>query len=271
LARIAGIIISADPDLVALQELDQGNFRSGIDLFQLDQLAAMTGMQGYFGKTIDFAGGEYGNGVLVAPDIAISNVVNHPMPNPAGTEARGVIAANLSYAGVAMRQNFSFFATHFDHASGTNRIAQAAFINSLVAGSTSPAILAGDLNATPSGTTIQNLLTQWSDTTDLVNSGINRGSQIDYIFDRSSSQWTVVTSGRFIINAATNVASDHYPLLSVLQLYEVVPEPDTLPTLLISIVAMALRSHRQTHVANQCAVKQSFRQSSAGPRGLAAP
>jgi endonuclease/exonuclease/phosphatase family metal-dependent hydrolase len=248
LGRIAGVINAADPDLVALQELDQGNARSGIELFQLNQLAAMTGMQGYFGKTINFSGGEYGNGILVAPDITIASVVNHPLPNPANTEARAVIEARLSFAGDFATQQFSFLATHFDNASGTNRIAQAGYVNSLIAGSTKPAILAGDFNANPSGTTIQNLMTQWSDTTDLADSGRPRSSQIDFIFDRTISQWTVVSRGRFIINATTSVASDHYPLLSVLKLNEPVPEPST--AILVAAVGIcALLGWRSEHMA----------------------
>ncbi len=247
LGRIGGIINAADPDVVALQELDHGNSRSGVTVFQLNELATITGMQGYFGKTINFSGGEYGNGILVARDITIASIVNHQMPNPANTEARGVIEANLSFAGAISTREFSFFATHFDHASGTNRIAQAAYINSLVVGSTKPAILAGDLNANPSGTTIQSIMAQWSDTTDLVNTGENRATQIDYIFDRSSAQWTVVSPGRFIVNATTNVASDHYPLLSVLKLIESVPEPSTFSILLLGMVTMWVFRRRKSH------------------------
>src|SRR5688572_27405034 len=67
LDRIAGVIRAANPDIVALQELDQGNSRSGFDVFQLNRLAELTSLDGYFGKTINYMGGEYGNGVLINP------------------------------------------------------------------------------------------------------------------------------------------------------------------------------------------------------------
>jgi hypothetical protein len=35
---------------------------------------------------------------------------------------------------------------------------------------------------------------------------------------RNAEQWSVVEPGRFIVNPATQVASDHYPLLAVLEL-----------------------------------------------------
>jgi endonuclease/exonuclease/phosphatase family metal-dependent hydrolase len=237
LNRIASTIITANPDLVALQELDQGNTRSGVSVFELNQLASLTGMQGYFGKTINFAGGDYGNGILVRSDITIGTVVNHPMPSPAGFEARAVIEANLSFAGPSSTQEFTFFATHFDNSSETNRNAQAAYVNGLVAGSTKPAILAGDLNSRPSSPPFQSILGQWSDTTDLVNSGENRNSQIDYVLDRSSGQWNVITAGHFIVNATTQVASDHFPILSAIELSEV-PEPASLSMLLVGTAAM---------------------------------
>jgi endonuclease/exonuclease/phosphatase family metal-dependent hydrolase len=241
LNRIASTIITANPDLVALQELDQGNTRSGVSVFELNQLASLTGMQGYFGKTINFASGEYGNGILVRSDITIGTIVNHPMPSPAGFEARAVIEASLSFAGLNSTQEFTFFATHFDNSSETNRNAQAAYVNGLVAGSAKPAILAGDLNSRPSSPPFQSILGQWSDTTDLVNSGENRNSQIDYVLDRSSGQWNVITTGDFIVNATTQVASDHFPLLGVIELSESVPEPTSLSMLLIGAAGMPAR------------------------------
>jgi endonuclease/exonuclease/phosphatase family metal-dependent hydrolase len=227
LARIGEIVKSQKPDLVALQELDQGNSRSGTSVFQLDALAAMTGMQGYFGKTINFAGGQYGNGILVAPDIGITNIVNHPMPSPSGGEARAVIEANLFFAEGDATREFSFFATHFDHNNAANRDAQTAHVNSLVSSSKKPAILAGDLNTRTNSSTYQTIVSQWTDTTDLINSGVSRSTQIDYILNRSSDQWNVVVPGKFVVNLTTFSASDHYPLITVMRLKAPVPEPAT--------------------------------------------
>ncbi len=248
LERIASIISSANPDIVALQELDHGNSRSGLDVFQLDRLAELTGLQGYFGKTISFAGGEYGNGVLVSPSIAITRAINHPLPSPAGGEARAAIELGLSFADMGITTDITFFATHFHHTNNdTNRFAQAGFVNNLMANATTPALLAGDLNARPWERTMQRMLEQWTDTTDLVNSGISRTSQIDYALFRHEDQWDVIEAGHFIVNPTTAVASDHYPLLTVV---EVVPEPSTLTllgsTVLIGAATWLVQRRRET-------------------------
>ena len=63
LPRIADVIKLASPDLVALQEVDQGTARaSGVD--QPAELARLTGMKVVFGRNIDFQGGGYGTAVL---------------------------------------------------------------------------------------------------------------------------------------------------------------------------------------------------------------
>ena len=64
LARIAGVIKSADVDVVALQEVDVKTRRSGVESDQLKELAKLTGMHGVFAKARDFDGGEYGQAVL---------------------------------------------------------------------------------------------------------------------------------------------------------------------------------------------------------------
>ena len=63
LPRLAGIMTSADPDLIALQEVDQGTERAG-GVDQVAELGRLTGMRPVFGKAMDFQGGAYGVGVL---------------------------------------------------------------------------------------------------------------------------------------------------------------------------------------------------------------
>jgi endonuclease/exonuclease/phosphatase family metal-dependent hydrolase len=215
--RIASIINAAKPDIVALQELDQGNSRSGANVFQLNKLAELTAMQGYFGKTINYMGGAYGNGILAAPWLQIVGVQNHALPSPGGGEARRVIEMGLSFDADPRTAEFTFFATHLDASNQANRDAQSTFINGLVAGATTPSILAGDMNSRPSTTSYAILDREWTDATNVANPGISRSSQIDYVFYRGS-EWRVEQAGRFIVNATTQVASDHYPLLTVINL-----------------------------------------------------
>src|SRR5262249_35031817 len=54
--RIAKVLNDQKPDIVALEEVDQGTKRaSGVD--QPAELAKLTGMKAYFGHNIDFDGG----------------------------------------------------------------------------------------------------------------------------------------------------------------------------------------------------------------------
>ena len=63
LDAVAKVINSLKPDLVALQEVDNKTTRAkGLDLTA--ELSQRTGMQGVFGKAMDFAGGGYGEAVL---------------------------------------------------------------------------------------------------------------------------------------------------------------------------------------------------------------
>src|SRR4029079_10643504 len=63
LERIATVIRAANPDVVALQELDSGVPRTN-GAFQAEELARLTKMQGVFGPAMDYEGGKYGDAVL---------------------------------------------------------------------------------------------------------------------------------------------------------------------------------------------------------------
>jgi endonuclease/exonuclease/phosphatase family metal-dependent hydrolase len=219
LSRIADVILSANADIVSLQEVDHGVPRSG-SVEQMNRLAELTGMTGYFGKARNLDGGAYGNGVLVKPGIDVVSVVNRALPNPDDVEPRALLELNLSVDANPTTAEFKFFATHLMHDSGAGRTASVNYINDLVSTSTAPSILAGDMNIRPDYTAYGLLQEEWSDVTNINNSGKNRDNQIDYIFVRSSDQWNVVTRSQFIVNATTNVASDHHPLLAVVELGE---------------------------------------------------
>ena len=222
LSRIASVISAANPDIVSLQEVDNGVPRSN-SVDQVARLAELTGMQSYFGKARNLNGGSYGNGVLIRSGIDIVTTQDFALPNPDATEPRAVAQLGLSLDSNPATAEFNFFATHFAHDSPSGRQDSAAYINNLVASSSTPSILAGDMNFNPGSTAFNIIDNQWLDATNINNSGKNRANQIDYVFYRSSSQWDVTTAGQFIVNATTNVASDHHPLLAVLELTNVWP------------------------------------------------
>lgn len=237
LARLANVINAANPDLVALQELDQGNERSGMGVFQLDQLAQLTGMQGFFGKTIDYRGGAYGNGVLVRSDLHVTGVVTRPMPSPADGEGRGLMEVGVSFDG-GQAPDFKFYATHLSagDTEESSRMAQAALINSLVETSDAPALVGGDFNARPLSPVMQRIGQQWKDSTAQA-----AGSQIDYVWYRGVGSWNVVEAGIFLVNPTTRIASDHFPYLTVV---EFVPEPSAMAMVgSCAGLIVVLRSH----------------------------
>jgi endonuclease/exonuclease/phosphatase family metal-dependent hydrolase len=222
LSRIASVIADANPDIVSLQEVDNGVPRTG-DVDQVARLAQLTGMQSYFAKARNLNGGAYGNGILIRQGIDIVSNQNFALPNPDNTEPRVVAQLGLSFDSNPATAEFNFFATHLAHDSPAGRQQSATFINGLVSSSTVPSILAGDMNFNPGSTAFNIMDNQWIDATNVANSGKNRANQIDYVFYRQSPQWTVTTGGQFILNATTNVASDHDPLLAVLDLKSVWP------------------------------------------------
>src|ERR1700731_1570832 len=63
LSRLARVMKSVQPDVIALQEVDQGTERSG-GVDQLAELERLTNMHAEFGKAMDYSGGGYGVAVL---------------------------------------------------------------------------------------------------------------------------------------------------------------------------------------------------------------
>ena len=216
LDRIAKVIQSAKPDLVALQEVDQATKRSS-QVDQLARLAELTGLHPAYGKAMDFQGGGYGVGLLSRWPIKVTRT--HPLPAGEGTEPRVVLESiiPLSENGPSIR----FLVTHVDHRSDpTARTAQIAKIRELFPLKTTdehPAILAGDLNATPESEVIRSLCADWTDSAAgqpfLTCPADSAKVKIDYILFRPATAWRVVET------RALNepVASDHLPVLTVFE------------------------------------------------------
>jgi endonuclease/exonuclease/phosphatase family metal-dependent hydrolase len=213
LQRIAGVIRSVDPDLVALQEVDQRVERTnGID--QPAELARLTGMHVAFGGNIKLQGGDYGNAVLSR--WAIEATTNHLLPCLDGGEQRGVLEVKVALPGV--RSPLHFLATHLDHRpDGKERLSSAKKINSLGAREAeSPAILAGDLNDVLDSAALVELRKSWHTTNDkpLPTIPVSRPlRQIDFVLVRPAARWRVVET-RVLEEA---VASDHRAVLAVIE------------------------------------------------------
>lgn len=214
--RIARIILSANADIVALQEVDQKATRSE-NVDQPAELARLTKMNVVFGANIPLQGGHYGNAVLTR--LPIIEHKNHLLPNVDNGEQRGVLVAQLEVTKI--RQPLVIFATHLDHRrDNRERVASVEAINKLAAEYDSKAmLLAGDLNDVPDSKTLSDLGREWKRTNEKPIPTIPVATptrQIDYALYRPAQRWKVVET-RVLEEA---VASDHRPILAVLELME---------------------------------------------------
>jgi endonuclease/exonuclease/phosphatase family metal-dependent hydrolase len=214
LDRIARVIRSAEPDLVALQEVDRRATRTkSVD--QPAELSRLTGLAVTFGPNIPLQGGDYGNAVLSRWPIARS--VNHRLPNVDAGEQRGVLEVHVTASGFA--EPIVLWATHFDHrGNDAERRASAAAIEALVGQQPAvPTLLAGDLNDVPASPTLTALSVQWTRSNPAVIPTIPAAKpsrQIDYVLFRPVDRWRAVETR--VLDEA--VASDHRPVLAVLDL-----------------------------------------------------
>ena len=211
LDKIASVIKDVNPDLVALQEVDfKTNRARKYDL--ATELGWRTKMAPLFGIAMPFDGGGYGEGILSKMPIVASK--NVPLPHSPGNEPRAALQVLLE---MESGDTISFIGTHLEHQQkSTDRINQVNKINTVFADGKYPAILAGDLNATPESEPIMILKKYWIDSfgdkPEPTYSSNNPQKKIDYIMFRPAEKWEVIEN-RVICDT---VASDHCAVLSVL-------------------------------------------------------
>lgn len=223
LERIAGVINGVRPDLVSLQEVDRNTQRNG----RVDQpavLSKLTGMKVVFERNIDFEGGQYGNAVLSRFPIVESK--NHHLPCLNDGEQRGALVVKVEVG--QAKAPLIFVATHLDHRrDDAERLKSAEYINDLAVAWKHPAILAGDLNATPESEVLKVFVKQWQRANREVMPTVPVAKprvQIDYVLVRSpgtegqtppdASQWKVLHVE--VLDEA--VASDHRAIFAELEL-----------------------------------------------------
>ena len=216
LDAIARVIIDADPDLVALQEVDfQTNRARKYDL--VTELGLRTRMAPLFGKAMDFDDGQYGEGIL--SKYTFVSARNIPLPYSPGNEPR---AALEIVTVLPSGDTIAFIGTHLDHLRDpVDRIAQARRINEVFSKNQYPSILAGDLNAVPGSEPIQILEKLWWPTYDRHNvdptfPSSNPMKKIDYVMVYPKQRWQVLDTQ--VIQ--DDIASDHCGYLVTLQLLD---------------------------------------------------
>ena len=212
LERIAQAIKSASPDIVSLQEVDNKVGRSK-NVDQAKELGRLMDMHYVFGRSIDLGGGQYGNAVLTK--LPVQNSETIPLP---GKEKRSALCVTLKTSDKDSAGTFVFIATHFDLETKM-QIASVPLIDKLFdVDKGLPAILAGDLNAGPQSPTIITFEKNWTNATS--KKGLSTfpaqtpNHQVDYILYRPLLGCKVLETR--VLDEA--VASDHRPILAVLQL-----------------------------------------------------
>jgi endonuclease/exonuclease/phosphatase family metal-dependent hydrolase len=210
LERIARLIRTLEPDLVALQEVDIRTERTG-GVDQAAELGRLTGMSAVFGPFMDFQGGEYGMAVLSALPIVDSR--NHRLPE--GAEPRSALAVRVRLPGDAGELTFvgiHLYRTEEERLAQTRRL-----LDELPSEAEGPVILAGDFNSRP-GSSVMELI---GETFTVADKGGDRFTfpshrpdrEIDFVAWRPDGRFAVVES-RAIDEP---VASDHRPVLLVLE------------------------------------------------------
>ncbi len=213
LDAVARIINSLKPDLVAFQEVDKKTTRAkGLDLTA--ELSKRTGMNGVFGKAMDYAGGGYGEAVLCR--YPVLETKNNPLGHSGQAEPRTALEVQIELPSGA---KIAFAGTHLDHQRDqSNRMMQAKRIIELYENYDLPIILAGDLNAVPGSDPIKLLSRQWCYAAEgdpqPTFPSVRPRRKIDYIMYKPKDRWKVVE----VRVIDEKVASDHCPVFTVLEL-----------------------------------------------------
>ncbi|MGV8137201.1 MAG: endonuclease/exonuclease/phosphatase family protein [Mangrovibacterium sp.] len=214
LEELADFIKSQDPDIVALQEVDVKTFRDraphqhGKDF--ITELGYRTGMLTAYAKTIPYAGGYYGIGILSKYPMSETKRIMLPMPEGA-KEQRAMLLANVELPDGKV---FTFVSTHLDYPSSSVRQAQVEALTTALKENPYPMIVAGDFNAHPDSPEISKGMAEWKQVTssDFTIPAKAPKAKIDYIFCYPAQAWTVLSA-----STPKVTLSDHLPVNAVLQ------------------------------------------------------
>ena len=200
ITRVGDVILSVNPEAVALQEIDSVVNRSGnINTMQL--LAQQTGMHPTFGHSILHDGGKYGNGMLTKEKPVAVNKINLP-----GTdEARTALIVEL--------ERYVLVNTHLS-LDAAERLTSVQIITDAIRHYDKPVFLLGDLNAEPKEAPIEYLLEhEWqmlSNTNAHTYPSDNPDITIDYILGYKGNGQTYARFQARVLS--DTLTSDHRPL-----------------------------------------------------------
>ena len=203
-SRVAGVITSVHPDIVALQELDSVTTRSnGTDVLKL--LAENSGMYSIYGASIPYRCGKYGIGLLSSEKPLKSSFLSLP----GREEKRGLLIAEFT--------NYVIFCSHFS-LTEADRITSVQLINQKANEYQKRVILAGDLNTKPESDPIKMLSDNWMNMSGTNPTFPSNGPKecIDYIFGLNCCNFTFQVIKHMVVPEP--MASDHCPIFVDLKL-----------------------------------------------------
>jgi endonuclease/exonuclease/phosphatase family metal-dependent hydrolase len=217
LDRIAGVIRARGPEVVGLQEVDR-HWSSRSDFAdQAAELAADLDMHVAYGANLDLdppAPGQprrqYGTAILSRhPILKWDNTL---LPRFGDHEQRGLLHAEIMVRGVRVQ----IYNTHLQHDDAAERLAQATAITKIVEAGAGPAVLTGDLNATPGTPEIQefteHLSDGWTGDGGFTHPSEQPAHRIDYVMTGGGA-----ATDRAAVVTDLPAASDHLPVVGDLR------------------------------------------------------
>jgi len=212
LERTARVLRALSPDIVGLQEVDDLATRSG-GVPQADRLGQLLGLHHAFGRFMDFQGGAYGMAILSRHPIVRTESVRLPD----GNEPRVALAVDVLLPG---DRRITIVNVHFDWVGDDGfRFAQAMALTTYLDALKTPYVLLGDFNDEPESRTLALFKRRATEARKpegdrLTFSSTEPTKEIDFIFTAPAAAWRA----REVRVITEPVASDHRPLLAVLEL-----------------------------------------------------
>lgn len=210
LERTAAVLRRLEPDVVALQEVDQNCLRSG----KIDQAAVLgksLGLEHRFGEFMEYDGGRYGLAVLSKLPIKASR--RYELPR--GAEPRCALEIEVDVPG--LKEPVSFICVHNDWTKESIRVDQMRALATAL-GEQRPTIIAGDYNGEPGCSSLAALTEAgWRIRAKDGAPGANPTwpadkptRDLDHVAERGLPGYSIA---HCVIEEA--VASDHRPILAV--------------------------------------------------------
>jgi endonuclease/exonuclease/phosphatase family metal-dependent hydrolase len=209
--RIAAVIEKEDPDLVALQEVDFRTNRSGLKDVATE-LGLRTNLVPLFGLSYPYDGGGYGTAILSRHTLLRSKVI--PLSSGEGKGSSALITTMT----VSSTDTITLVSVQFSEEEAI-RNAEIARLNKALADIHRPMILAGDLNALPTSSSLDLLQKYW---TPVYEEGKIRPTypssdprqKLDYIMFRPADKWSAL----FRMTIPDKEVSDHCAYFAILGL-----------------------------------------------------